>query len=144
MAAPQQRVHAQEDLTVGMKEDIQADLAEAFDDPDGLADTVKPVDGVRKVIGDYDPDSGSAPEVITNYVGRGVFGSYLAKEVDGTLIMTTDTKLLILQNELFISVDGVATTEPIAPLVGDMIGGKRAMNVGADPADATWTVQLRV
>lgn len=38
-----------------MREEIQAELAEAFDDPDGLADAVKPVMGVRKIAGEYDP-----------------------------------------------------------------------------------------
>ncbi|MHC8299611.1 hypothetical protein [Pseudomonas sp. ZS1P83] len=129
---------------MGMREEIQAEMAEAFDDPDGLADAVKPVLGVRKVQGEYDPDAGSAPETITNYAGRGIFGSYLSKEIDGALIQTTDEKLIILQNELFITLLGVPTEIIAAPEIGDVIGGKRALNVGQDPAGATWTVQLRV
>ncbi|MEG2900685.1 MAG: hypothetical protein RR983_10245, partial [Massilia sp.] len=42
----------------GMREEVQADLAEAFDDPDGLADAVKPVAGSRTVKGGYDPAIG--------------------------------------------------------------------------------------
>jgi hypothetical protein len=118
-------------------------MAEAFDDSDGLADAVKPVTGVRKVVSDYDPDLGGAPEVTTTYGGRGVFGSYLAKEIDGSLIQTTDKKLLVLQNELFVSEAGVPTAVPAAPAIGDIVNGLRVMNVSADPADATWTAQLR-
>ncbi|CAN7254955.1 hypothetical protein LJR159_000961 [Pseudomonas brassicacearum] len=129
---------------MGMREEIQAELAEAFDDPDGLADAVKPVVGVRKVQGEYDPETGTIPEVITNYAGRGIFGSYLSKEIDGALIQTTDEKLTILQNELFITLLGVPTSTLAAPEIGDVIGGKRALNVSQDPAGATWTVQLRV
>lgn len=129
---------------MGMREEIQAEMAEAFDDPDGLADAVKPVAGVRRVPGEYDPETGTAPEVVTTYGGRGVFGSYLAKEIDGSLIQTTDEKLLVLQNELFITLLGEATAEIATPKVGDIVGGKRALNVGQDPAGATWTIQLRV
>lgn len=129
---------------MGMREEIQSELAEAFDDPDGLADAVKPVLGVRKVAGEYDPDTGRAPEVITSYAGRGIFGSYLSKEIDGSLIQTTDAKLTILQNEMFVTVEGVPTVMIAEPKIGDIIGGKRALNVSQDPAGATWTVQLRV
>ncbi|SFX17651.1 hypothetical protein SAMN03159390_00635 [Pseudomonas sp. NFACC49-2] len=129
---------------MGMREEIQSDLAEAFDDPDGLADAVKPVVGVRKVLGEYDPDLGAAPEIITTYAGRGIFGSYLGKEIDGSLIQTTDEKLTILQNELFITLLGVPTSTVATPEIGDDIGGKRVLNVSQDPAGAIWTVQLRM
>ncbi|MGX1186673.1 hypothetical protein AB7M29_004352 [Pseudomonas sp. F-14 TE3623] len=128
---------------MGMCEEIQAELAEAFDDPDGLADAVKPVVGVRKVPGEYDPETGTAPEVLITYGGRGVFGSYLAKEIDGSLIQTADEKLLVLQNELFVSEASVPTAIPATPAIGDIINGLRVMNVSADPAEATWTTQLR-
>lgn len=129
---------------MGMREEIQADLAEAFDDPDGLADAVKPVTGVRKVAGEYDPDlGGETPETTVKYLGRGVLGSYLSKEIDGSLIQTSDKKLLVLQNELFVSEAGIPTAVPAAPAIGDIVNGFRVMNVSADPADATWTAQLR-
>ncbi|SED30546.1 hypothetical protein SAMN04490185_3220 [Pseudomonas frederiksbergensis] len=129
---------------MGMRDEIQAEMVEAFDDPDGLADAVKPVAGIRKVAGEYDPDTGTAPEVTITYGGRGVFGSYLAKEIDGSLIQTTDEKLLVLQNELFITFLGASTAILAVPEIGDVIGGKRALNVSQDPVGATWTVQLRV
>ncbi|ROM94394.1 hypothetical protein [Pseudomonas brassicacearum] len=128
---------------MGMKEEIQAELAEAFDDPDGLADTVKPVAGARKVDPVYDPETSTTSGGALNYLGRGVFGSYLAKEIDGSLILTADEKLLALQNELFVSKAGIPTEVLAVPLIGDMIGGRRVINVGADPAGATWTIQLR-
>lgn len=130
---------------MSMREEIQAEMAEAFDDPDGLADAVQPVTGVRKVAGEYDPDlGGETPETTITYMGRGVLGSYLSKEIDGSLIQTTDKKLLVLQNELFVSEDGMPTAAPAEPAIGDIVNGMRVMNVSADPAGATWTAQLRV
>jgi hypothetical protein len=128
---------------MGMREEFQAELAEAFDDPDGLADAVKPVEGSRKSTPVYDPSTGTTTGGTITYTGRGVFGSYLAQEIDGSLIQTTDEKLLILQSELFVSVDGAPTPTPAEPKIGDTVGGKRVLNVSQDPAEATWTVQLR-
>lgn len=129
---------------MGMREEIQADLAEAFDDPDGLADAVKPVSGSRTVKGGYDPEiGGTVPASTIYYTGRGVFGSYLAKEIDGTRVQTEDVKLLVLQNELFEGQVGAVTDVPAAPKIGDQVSGYRALNVSEDPAQATWTIQLR-
>ncbi|WP_460421846.1 hypothetical protein [Pseudomonas sp. ZL2] len=129
---------------MGMREEIQAELAEAFDDPDGLADAVRPVAGSRTTKGGYDPAiGGTVPATTIHYSGRGVFGSYLAKEIDGARIQTEDVKLLVLQNELFEEESGAVTETPAAPKVGDQVSGYRALNVSEDPAKATWTIQLR-
>lgn len=129
---------------MGMREELQAELAEAFDDPDGLADTVKPVTGSRTIKGGYDPEiGGTVPASTIYYAGRGVFGSYLAKEIDGSRIQTEDVKLLVLQNELFEGQEGAVTDVPAAPKIGDQVSGYRVLNVSEDPARATWTVQLR-
>ncbi|WP_439895303.1 hypothetical protein ACTACV_10400 [Pseudomonas syringae] len=128
---------------MGMREEIQAELAEAFDDPDGLADAVAKVEGVRKLAAVYDPATGKTSVGSLSYLGRGVFSSYLAREVDGSLIQALDEKLLVLQNEMFLSDGGIPTTAKAEPSIGDLIGGKRVLNVGHDPAGATWTIQLR-
>lgn len=128
---------------MGMRDEIQAEMAEAFDDRDGLADAVRPLTGTRTVEGEYDPVTGQTSGSTLTYMGRGVFGSYSMREIDGSLIQTTDEKLLVLQSELFVSVGGLPTIAIAAPEVGDIINGKRALNVGTDPADATWTIQLR-
>lgn len=129
---------------MGMREELQAELAEAFDDPEGLADAVKPVAGTRTIKGGYDPAiGGTVPASTLHYTGRGVFGSYLAKEIDGSRIQTEDVKLLVLQNELFEGQAGAVTDTPAAPKIGDQVSGYRALNVSEDPAQATWTVQLR-
>lgn len=128
---------------MGMRDEIQAELAAAFDDPEGLADAVKPVAGERQGQGGYDPVTGTVALSLVTYGGRGVFGSYNNQEVDGSVILSTDEKLLCLQSELFITAAGIPTETLAQPAVGDMIDGKRAMDVGQDPAGATWTVRLR-
>lgn len=86
---------------------------------------------------------GTVPASTIHYAGRGVFGSYLAKEIDGTRIQTEDVKLLVLQNELFEGQVGAVTDVPALPKIGDQVSGYRALNVSEDPARAIWTVQLR-
>ncbi|QLL15497.1 hypothetical protein [Pseudomonas chlororaphis] len=126
---------------MGLRDELQADLAEAFDTD--LADAVGAVDGSRSVKGDYDPAIGGAPEVIVFYTGRGVFGQYKDREVDGTRILSTDVRLKALQNELFMKEGGVVTAVPAVPVIGDRISGYRVINVAQDAAKATWAVQLR-
>lgn len=115
---------------MGMKEDIQNDLKEAFDGD--LADAVKAFTGSRAVNLNYDPVSNTQLTDADNYSGRGVFGSYSINEVDGASILATDIKLVCLQSE-------VSDT----PSVSDIINGLRIIKVGKDPADATWILQLR-
>lgn len=115
---------------MGMKEDIQNDLAEAFDGD--LADAVKAFTGSRTVNLSYDPVANVQLTDAENYTGRGVFGSYNATEVDNVNILVTDTKLVCLQSEVTDS-----------PLMNDVINGLRVISVGSDPADATWVLQLR-
>ena len=117
---------------MGLRDDITQALAEAFDDPDGLADAVQPFTGARTVAGTYDPATGSVGSTASTYTGRGIFADYQAKDIDGTLILSSDAKLTALQAEV--------TT---APKVGDKINGKNVMRVGKDAAAATWQLQLR-
>ncbi|MGV6396987.1 hypothetical protein ACTUVN_002682 [Pseudomonas caspiana] len=128
-----------------MREEIQAEMTDAFDDPDGLADAVRSLTGARVVSGEYDPVTGNETAGFQlTYIGRGVFGSYSVREVDGSLVQTADEKLTALQNELFIVVDGLPSKDAAVPEIGDIISGKRALNVSEDPAKATFTIQLRV
>ena len=125
---------------MGLRDDIQADLAEAFSDADGLADAVTSFSGSRVAVSDtLDPVSGTYPETTTAYSGRGVFGSYRAEEADGEHILRTDVKLIALQNEITRDSDGAQ----YEPQVDDVIAGYDVIHVGKDPAGASWTLQLR-
>jgi len=126
---------------MGLRDELQADLAEAFNTD--LADAVSSVEGSRAVKGPYDPEIGGNPETTVFYTGRGVFGQYKAKEIDGARILATDVRLKALQNELFMQEGGVITAITAIPAINDRISGYRVVNVGQDAAKATWTIQLR-
>ncbi|MFF7108922.1 hypothetical protein [Pseudomonas sichuanensis] len=127
---------------MGLRRELQAELAKAFDTD--LADAVAVVDGSRSVPGTYDPEKGgSTPATTLYYAGRGVFGQYKAREIDGTRILASDVRLKALQNELLMTEAGAITGTPAAPAIGDLISGYRVVNVGQDAAKVTWTIQLR-
>lgn len=139
---------------MGLRDDLQADIAEAFDDADGLADAVASFTGSRTTVSDtYDPVTGTYPETTIGYSGRGVFGGFSTGEVTGRNLLSTgagqgqhieanDVKLIALQNEVTLDAGGEAE-----PKIGDHItnadGEYRVVNVGKDPAAASWTAQLR-
>ncbi|UHC81663.1 hypothetical protein LS633_25190 [Pseudomonas sp. NIBR-H-19] len=117
---------------MGIREEIQADLAEAFDTD--LADAVLPFTGGITIPGAWDPvtETGGDPVVIA-YSGRGVFDGFKLDRVDGANIRATDQLLIALINE---TVGGV-------PDIGHQINGFDVINVQPDPALATYQIQLR-
>lgn len=120
---------------MGLRDEIQADVAEAFNTD--LADAVKAFTGQRIIRGTYDPVTDTTTgDTTINYSGRGTFGRFKINEIDNNLIMATDVKLLCLQNEIIQT-----------PVIGDSIsnsdGPFEVINVGKDNADVTWTFQLR-
>lgn len=126
---------------MGLRDELQADMAEAF--YTDLADAVSAVEGSRAVKGAYDPEIGGTPETMVLYVGRGIFGQYKAREIDGARILASDVRLKALQSELFIQEGGATTAVAAVPAINDRISGYRVVNVGQDAAKATWTIQLR-
>ncbi|TKR55324.1 hypothetical protein D7I39_10900 [Allopusillimonas ginsengisoli] len=128
---------------MGLRDEIAQEVAAAFDDD--LADAVKEFTGTRIIRrGRPNPVTEEWNSEILTYEGRGVFGSFQAELVDGNKILATDVKLLVLQVEL-LAKQAVASTvgEQIAPKIDDTIAGMKVMSVSRDPADVTWTVQLR-
>lgn len=115
---------------MGLRDELTADIAEAFDTD--LADAVTEFDAMHHGQGGYDPVTGVVTPGDVPYSGRGVIAGYRSHEIDGTLILATDKKLIALQAEV---------SRP--PKVGDTIAGMRAQRVEQDPAGATWRVQLR-
>lgn len=115
---------------MGLKDELQQELAEAFDSD--LADAVSEFKGVRVVKGDYNPITGESNDQVISYSGRGVFGSYALSLVDSESILSTDQKLTVLQAEL-----------SDVPKVNDTLNGYKAIRVDHDPANVTWVIQLR-
>ena len=117
---------------MGLREEIQADLAEAFDTD--LADAVQPFTGGVTLPGTWDPVTEAAgPAVVIAYTGRGVFDAFKMAQVDGVNIRATDQLLIALTNE---TIGGT-------PDIGHKINGFDVINVQPDPAFATYQIQLR-
>lgn len=116
---------------MGLREDIQKDLAEAFDTD--LADAVLPFAGGITIPGTWDPvtETGGEPIVIA-YSGRGVFDGFKMAQVDGVNIRATDQLLIALTNET----TGI-------PDIGHKINDYDVVNVQIDPAGAHYEIQLR-
>ena len=122
---------------MGLRDDIQADLAEAFDDE--LADAVTAFTGTRTTASDTDDGTddwmnppGTPSNSTMTYTGRGVFADYSTYELESDIINVTDVKLICLANEI--------TNEPIAD---DKINGYSVVRVDKDPAEAAYEIQLR-
>ena len=120
-----------------MRDELQAELAAAFNED--LANAVDSFTCEKPIYsGVFDFETQTYPVVGSeSYSGRGVlFGSYLKDMVKPTDYQVTDSKAIVLQNE----VAGI-------PQIGDVwVTGKgdfKVVNIGADPVAATFTIQLR-
>ena len=116
---------------MGLHSDITFALADAFNT--GLLDAVTDFEGVRLEVVGFDPITETETTNIVNYSGRGVFGRYAQAEIDQEQILRTDIKMVCLQDE---------TTS--IPKIKDHINGYEVINVGKDPANVSWIVQLRL
>lgn len=122
---------------MGLRDDLMADIAEAFDAD--LADAVTEFIGTRVTgEGTYDPVTEEWIPGTLTYTGRGVFGGFSIDMIDGVNILRTDVKLTTLQAEV-IAAPGV----PETPQVDDTINGMKVISIGADPAKASHSIQLR-
>lgn len=120
---------------MGLRDEITADIAAAFDAD--LADAVSEFTGSRfEPSGPPDPISQTQPGQRIAYSGRGVFGGFGVQVSEALGILRTDIKLTALQSE----VSG-------QPKIDDTIerGGARyrIINVGQDPAGASYSLQIR-
>ncbi|WP_180039547.1 glutamate 5-kinase [Acinetobacter sp. YH12100] len=120
-----------------MKNKIQFKVAKAFDKK--LADAVDSFTCEKLIYsGEFDFETQTYPIVgDESYSGRGVlFGSYLKDMVKPSDYQVTDSKAIVLQNE----VTGI-------PQIGDVWatskGDFKVVNIGADPVAATYSIQLR-
>lgn len=122
---------------MGMRDELQEELAEAFSTD--LADAVDTFTCEKPIYsGEFDFETQTYPVVGSeSYSGRGVlFGSYLKDMVKPIDYQVTDSKAIVLQNE----VTGI-------PQIGDVWvtsrGDFKVVNIGADPVAATYSIQLR-
>ena len=120
-----------------MRDELQAELAEAFNDD--LANAVNSFTCEKPIYsGEFDFETQTYPVVGSeSYSGRGVlFGSYLKDLVKPADYQAEDAKAIVLQNEV-----------TAVPQIGDVWatskGDFKVVNIGADPTSSIWTCQLR-
>ncbi len=120
-----------------IKNKIQSKLAKAFDKK--LADAVNTFTCSKEIqSGEMDFETQTYPTVtIEAYSGRGVlFGSYLKDIVKPTDYQVTDSKAIVLQNE-------VTQMPQIGDVWSTSKGRFKVVNIGQDPTGSIWTCQLR-
>lgn len=115
---------------MGLNQEISHDITNAFDTD--LADAVTPFTAIRQIKTDDDWLLNGNSHTEITYQGRGVFGGYGEIEIDNQSIMANDVKLICLQQEL---------TD--TPRLDDVINGYQVVAVKKDPADVSFTMQLR-
>lgn len=128
-------------LTMGLRDEIQAELAEAFDDD--LADAVLPFAGDYIAPGEWDPVEEVSSGGPVTYTGRGVLAKYETRRIDNINILSGDLQLIALTNEV---TDRPAEGHTItAPDLADRSKSVVYLVKGVlvDPASATYQVQLR-
>ncbi|MGP3307293.1 glutamate 5-kinase [Acinetobacter baumannii] len=120
---------------MGLRDEIQADIAEAFNED--LSDAVHTFTCERTSKTNWDPKTETFVEVKENYSGRGVlFGSYSQYEIQTLGVLATDKKAIVLQNEV--------TKEPMIDDEWSTAQGTfRIMHIKQDPIGASWKCQLR-
>lgn len=126
---------------MGLRDELQADIAEAFNDD--LADAVDTFTCTRKKLVSSNPATGEDTYTEYLYGGRGVlFGSYLKDLVKPIDYRATDSKAVLLQNEVK---DSAGTL--VEPDVNDIWvidgGNYRVVNCGQDSSNSCWFCQLR-
>ncbi|WP_312143247.1 glutamate 5-kinase [Stutzerimonas kunmingensis] len=125
---------------MGLRDEVQVDLAAAFDDD--LADAVFPFTGSYMGPGVWDPVSETTTAQPVTYTGRGVFDNYDSRRIDNINILVGDVLLICLANEV---TDKPAVGHEIA--ADDLITGEpvkyRIVSPGIDPAKAHYEIQLR-
>ncbi|OIX96219.1 glutamate 5-kinase [Serratia fonticola] len=127
---------------MGIRDELQAEIASAFDAEDELKDAVNDFTGSYVEQSGWDPITETGSETTITYTGRGVLSRYKLNRIDGVNILHGDLKLTALTNEV---TDKPAVDHFIdAP---DLVTGNQqrytVITVGTDAAQATYSIQLR-
>lgn len=126
---------------MGLRDELQADLAEAFNTD--LADAVLAFTGEYIGPGVIDPVTEETTAQPVIYSGRGVLSRYEDRRIDNVNILVGDLRLTALTNEVTDVPDvGHKITVP------DLVDRTKqevyqVKSVRADPASATYRLQLR-
>ena len=125
---------------MSLRDELQADLAEAFADDDELGQAYASFTGERVTAGSgtYNPDTGTYEPAITTYNGSYWKEEFTFSEIQSLDLDSADIKIGMLTN----AVDEM-------PLVDDTLtldGGRKArvVSVSPDPVGATCLAHLRI
>lgn len=125
---------------MGIRDELQAEIAAAFDDD--FKDAVCEFSGAGFSETTVDPVTEQVTGEKISYSGRGVLSGYRMDSIDGVNILRGDVKLTALTNE----VDGEPAVKHLitAP---DLLTGKsqqyKIISADTDPARAAYSLQLR-
>lgn len=125
---------------MGLRDDIQADLAEAFDTD--LADAVVPFTGEYLGPGVRNPITEETTAQPVLYSGRGVLDSYDSRRIDSINIKVGDVLLICLVNETT-DIPAVGHKITTVDLMTGQQAAYRVVIPGIDPAKAHYEIQLR-
>lgn len=121
---------------MGLREELQADLKEAFDED--LSDAVRTLT-LKHVSKDqtvYDPALGTNTRISVEYSTRGIFTGYTILEQFNSFIEPTDSKLIIIANEL-------AVVPQIRDIISEGTDNYNIVGQLNDPLEATYELQIR-
>ncbi|WP_343463478.1 glutamate 5-kinase [Pantoea sp.] len=125
---------------MGIREELQADIAEAFDTD--LADAVHDFTGSYTVQAGWDPVTETASETTRSYSGRGILSRYELSRIDGANILHGDLRLTALANEVT-DIPSESHTITAPDLATGLPQSYRIVTLSPDPAAATYRIQLR-
>lgn len=125
---------------MGIRDELQTDIAEAFDTD--LDDAVNDFSGRYVIQSGWDPVTETGGETAVTYTGRGVLSRYKTSRIDNVNILAGDLKLTALANEVTDkpAVDHIITAPD---LVTGLPQTYQVKDVSTDPAKATYRIQLR-
>lgn len=125
---------------MGIRDELQAEIAEAFDTD--LADAVHDFTGSYKVQAGWDPVTETGGETTVKYSGRGVLSRYELSRIDGVNILHGDLRLTALANEVT-DTPSESHTITAPDLATGLLQTYRIVTLSPDPAGATYRIQLR-
>ncbi|GDK73527.1 hypothetical protein BvCmsKSNP065_04632 [Escherichia coli] len=125
---------------MGLREEIQSEVAAAFDEE--LVDAVSDFSGSYATHRYWDPVTDTGGEFTTTYTGRGVLARYKLNRIDGNNILHGDLKLTVLVCEVTDKPAVGHIIETYEP-VSRQLQRYEVITVSVDPSASVYSIQLR-
>ena len=125
---------------MGLREEIQSEVAAAFDED--LADAVSDFSGYYVTHRHWDPVTETGGESTAIYTGRGVLTRYKLGRIDGINILHGDLKLTALVCEVT-DKPAVGHIIEIYDSVSRQLQRYEVITASVDPSASVYSIQLR-